>query len=137
MSPPLLDSSVLCSIFTLLSTHADITSRGITVSNQPPQGQPMPFLWITWTPNGNASTKTEKGFTAALTFDYWTEKHGDKEVLEVLGIIDDILTTNESSITADNGQVFCLNMVGSPGVTRVASKTASHGSLIYNQFLTS
>jgi hypothetical protein len=61
---------------------------GTAVYNNVPKGTAPPYLRVSWSDANNLPQKDSDIFTeGTLTFDFWTEAGGDKEVLDMMNYL--------------------------------------------------
>lgn len=105
-------SEPLSAIIDRLRTSAGVTAliSATNITNHRPQTDPdtpsgspadleMPWVRVQFVPGVNLSAKDFQGFEGEFLLDIWTDKHGDKTVLQIASAINQELHNNPLTLT--------------------------------------
>lgn len=73
---------------------------GTKVYNNVPKDTPAPYLRIQWAEAVDIDDKSDQFTQGTLSFDYWTEQRGDKEVLDMMDYINSAFDRTPLVLTA-------------------------------------
>ena len=130
----ILSSEILCAVYEAIATDPDVVLTGVPVYNHVPQDHPLPIIAVRWSIGREFNTKDSHGFVGIIIVDMWSNQHGDKEVLDVLGAVDAALHRADLTIAGGPQSVKITNTGGS--VNPVSDGSAHHGQLTYDHFVT-
>jgi len=94
----------------MLKSHAELKSIvGDRIYNNVPQDTVYPYIKATSGSIAVLGDKSEQVFSQILSFNCWSEHHGDKECFEIMDYINCILT-NKTIISGQDVSTICLNI---------------------------